>query len=150
MRLEEKLEHAITPAIEAMGFDLWGLEFISAGRHSTLRVFVEKDGGITVDDCAKVSHQVSAILDVEDPISGAYHLEVSSPGMDRQLFKPVHFTLYQGQVVQVRTVTDILGRRRFKGELLKVDAQQIELEVDGEIYTIAFDQIEKATLVPKF
>lgn len=150
VRLEEKLENALKPTIESMGFEFWGLEYISAGRHSTLRLFVDREGGINVDDCADISHQVSAIMDVEDPISGAYNLEVSSPGLDRQLFKPEQFARYQGQTVQIRSAVDILGRKRFKGKMLKVDEQGVEIEVDGEIYPIPFDEIEKANLVPEF
>lgn len=150
MRLEDKLEQALKPTIESMGFEYWGVEYISAGRHSTLRLYVDKDGGITVDDCADVSHQVSAIMDVEDPISGAYHLEVSSPGMDRQLFKPEQFARYVGKTVQVRSAVDVLGRKRFKGKMIKVDDKGIEINVDNEIYPIPFDCIEKANLVPEF
>jgi ribosome maturation factor RimP len=151
VRLEDKLEQALKPTIESMGFEYWGVEYISAGRHSTLRLYVDKeDGGITVDDCAQVSYQVSAIMDVEDPISSAYNLEVSSPGMDRQLFKPEQFARYQGQTVQVRSSVDVLGRKRFKGKMVKVDAEGIEVSVDNEIYPIPFDCIEKANLVPEF
>ncbi|WP_197905388.1 ribosome maturation factor RimP [Thiosulfatimonas sediminis] len=151
MRLEDKLEQALKPTIESMGFEYWGVEYISAGRHSTLRLYVDKpESRITVDDCADISRQVSAILDVEDPISSAYHLEVSSPGMDRQLFKPHQYIRYQGQTVQVRSSVDILGRKRFKGQMLKVDEKGIEISVDNEIYPIPFDCIEKANLVPEF
>lgn len=151
MRLEDKIEQALKPTIESMGFEYWGVEYISAGRHSTLRLFVDKEeGGITVDDCADISRQVSAIMDVEDPISSAYLLEVSSPGMDRQLFKPEQFARYKGKTVQVRSSVDVLGRKRFKGTMVKVDEQGIEVSVDNEIYPIPFDCIEKANLVPEF
>ncbi|WP_319379586.1 ribosome maturation factor RimP [Thiomicrorhabdus sp.] len=151
MTLEEKLETSLRPTIESMGFEYWGIEYLPAGRHSTLRVYVDReDGGITVDDCADVSHQVSAILDVEDPISGAYNLEVSSPGMDRTLFRPEQYARYQGQTVQVRTAVAILGRKRFKGLMTSVAAELIEVEVDGELYEIPFDVIEKANLVAEF
>ncbi len=150
MRLEEKLEQLIAPTIESMGFELWGIEYIPAGKHSTLRIFIEKEGGVNVDDCSDVSHQVSAIMDVEDPISSAYNLEVSSPGMDRQLFKPEQFARYQGEQVQIRTSIAVLGRKRFKGPMVKVDAQGVEVEVDAELYEIPFDLIEKANLVAVF
>lgn len=150
MNLEEKLEQSLKPTIESMGFEFWGVEYIPAGRHSTLRLYIEKEGGVSVDDCADVSRQVSAIMDVEDPISGAYNLEVSSPGMDRQLFKPEQFARYQGEQVQVRTSLAVLGRKRFKGPMVKVTEEGIELEIDAEIYEIPFDLIEKANLVAEF
>ncbi|MBF6056962.1 MULTISPECIES: ribosome maturation factor RimP [Thiomicrorhabdus] len=151
MTLEEKLENSLRPTIESMGFEFWGIEYMPAGRHSTLRVYVDReDSGITVDDCADISHQVSAILDVEDPISGAYNLEVSSPGMDRTLFRPEQYQRYQGQTVQVRTSTTVLGRKRFKGPMVSVDESKIGVEVDGELYEIPFDLIEKANLVAEF
>ena len=133
-----------------MGFELWGFEYLPAGRHSILRVFVEKEDGITVDDCADISRQISAIMDVEDPISSAYMLEVSSPGMDRLLFKPSQFERYKGQTVQVRTAVGVLGRRKFKGPMVQVTDSMIEIEVDGELYEIDYDIIEKANLVAEF
>lgn len=150
MRLEEKLEQLLAPTIESMGFELWGIEYIPAGKHSTLRIYIEKEGGVNVDDCSDVSRQVSAIMDVEDPISSAYNLEVSSPGMDRQLFKPEQFTRYKGEQVQVRTSIAVLGRKRFKGPMLTVTEDGIEVEVDAELYEIPFDLIEKANLVAVF
>jgi len=150
VNLEQKLEQSLTPTIESMGFEFWGVEYIPAGRHSTLRLYIEKEGGVTVDDCADVSRQVSAIMDVEDPISGAYNLEVSSPGMDRLLFKPEQFSRFEGDTVQVRTSIAVLGRKRFKGVMLKVLEDSIEVEVDAEIYEIPFDLIEKANLVAEF
>jgi len=85
-RMEDRLADMLAPAVEAMGFSLWGVEFVRAGKHSTLRVYIDHADGISVDHCAKVSHQVSAILDVEDPIQAEYFLEVSSPGMERPFF----------------------------------------------------------------
>jgi len=150
VRLEEKLEQLLAPTIESMGFELWGIEYIPAGKHSTLRIYIEKEGGVNVDDCSDVSRQVSAIMDVEDPISSAYNLEVSSPGMDRQLFKPEQFTRYKGEQVQIRTSIAVLGRKRFKGPMLTVTEDGIEVEVDAELYEIPFDLIEKANLVAVF
>ncbi len=84
---EQQIQQMLEPTVEALGFDLWGVEYLSQGRHSVLRVYIEHEKGISVDDCAAVSEQVSGVLDVEDPITGEYTLEVSSPGMDRLLFK---------------------------------------------------------------
>ena len=150
MKLEQKLEQILQPTIESMGFELWGLEYVPVGKHSTLRVYIDKPEGVTVDDCADVSYQISSVMDVEDPITAAYHLEVSSPGMDRQLFKPSHFAAYQGKTIQVRTALDVMGRKRFKGPMVSVRDDEIEIEVDGEIYPIPMDLIAKANVVPEF
>ncbi|MEA3404147.1 MAG: ribosome maturation factor RimP [Pseudomonadota bacterium] len=147
MTIEQKLEDLFKPAIESMGFELWAIEYMAAGRHSTLRVFVDKLGGINVDDCAAISRQLSAIMDVEDPISDRYMLEVSSPGLDRPLIKPEHFKRYEGKSVRVRAAIAILGRKKINGKLVKVTDEQIEVEVEGEIYEIPFDLIDKANLV---
>jgi len=85
---EQQIQALLEPTVEALGYELWGLEYLSQGRHSTLRLYIESEQGISIDDCAAVSEQVSSVLDVEDPITGEYTLEVSSPGMDRLLFKP--------------------------------------------------------------
>jgi ribosome maturation factor RimP len=102
-KIELELTAMLEPAVEALGFELLGLEFVQAGRHSTLRVYIDHENGITVDNCADVSRQVSAILDVEDPITNEYDLEVSSPGVDRPLFKPAHYEQAQGEELRVRT-----------------------------------------------
>ncbi len=150
MVLEDKIEAMIKPSIEALGFELWGLEYLPAGNHSILRIYLDKPAGITVDDCAEASHQISAILEVEDPISNAYRLEVSSPGLDRQLFKSEQYPTYEGEEMQVRTGSPVMGRRKFKGKMLEVLPEAIVLEVDGEEYEIPFDEIEKANVVPQF
>ncbi|KUJ75188.1 ribosome maturation protein RimP [Thiomicrospira sp. XS5] len=151
MILEEKIENLLKPTIESMGFQLWGCEYQPAGKHSTLRIYIDKDPeGVTVDDCGDVSRQVSAIMDVEDPISNAYMLEVSSPGMDRPLFRPEQYRAYEGQEVQLRTATAVMGRKRFKGTMTQVTEDGVVVEVDGEVYDIPFAQIDKANVVPQF
>ena len=147
MLLEKKLEDLLGPTIESMGFELWAVEYVPAGRHSTLRVYADKEGGITVDDCADISYQISSVLDVEDPIQGAYHLEVSSPGLDRVLNKPSHFQRYVGKGVRVRTAVAVLGRKRINGTITQANDEGIVVEVDGESFEIPYDLIEKANLV---
>jgi len=148
--LEEKIAQLVRPTVESLGFELWGCEYIPAGKHSTLRLFIESDAGVTVDDCGRVSRQISALMDVEDPIASAYLLEVSSPGMDRLLFTPEQFKAYEGEMVQVRTSSPVMGRKRFKGVMSQVSEKDIVVEVDGEAYELAFDLIDKANLVPQF
>lgn len=144
---EALIAELITPTIEALGLELWGIEHGSQGKFSLLRIYIDSEEGITVDDCERVSRQVSAILDVEDPISGEYTLEVSSPGMDRPLFTEEQFKRYLGEVVSVRTRGPINGRRKFKGTIVEVSDGTVVVNIDGENYQIPHAEIEKAALV---
>ena len=148
--LETRLTEMLQPAVEATGYELWGIEFIRAGKHSTLRIYIDHEDGIDVDACAEVSHQVSAVLDVEDPISNEYNLEVSSPGLDRPLFKAEHYLVYIGGVVQVQLVMPMDGRRKFKGELIAVEGNMLTVSVDGKEFTFALSNIKQANIVPQF
>lgn len=136
--------------VEALGFELVGVEFVRAGKHSILRVYIDKETGIDVDDCADVSHQVSAVLDVEDPITTEYNLEVSSPGMDRPLFKAAHYESIVGETVSVKLRMPIDGRRNFKGTLLSCESGIISVKVDNDTFELAVENIEKGNLVPNF
>ena len=151
MTIEEKIETVLRPTVESMEFNWWGMEFLPAGRHTLLRIFIEKpDGTVNSDETYMVCKQISAILDVEDVISSEFRLEVSSPGMDRLLFTPEQFKRYEGEEVQVKSSIAVLGRKKFKGPMLKVTDEGIEVEVDNELYEIPFDLIDKANVVPKF
>ncbi|MCU4676748.1 ribosome maturation factor RimP [Catenovulum sp. 2E275] len=147
---EFQLESIIAKAVEVTGFELWGVEFVRAGKHSILRVFIEHESGITVDNCAEVSRQVSAVLDVEDPISSEYTLEVSSPGLDRLLFKIEHFAAFANHQVDLKTKMPINGRRKFKGLLKETEGDSVVIEVDREEYVIPIKNIDKAQVVPQF
>ncbi|MCC2615226.1 ribosome maturation factor RimP [Aestuariibacter halophilus] len=149
-QLEQKLTDMLTAPVEALGFELLGVEFVRAGKHSTLRVYIDHPDGITVDHCADVSYQVSSVLDVEDPINTEYNLEVSSPGMDRPLFREDHYKAIVGEVVSVRLRVPMDNRRNFKGQLLACDNGNIDVEVDGQRYVLAINNIEKGNLVPSF
>ena len=142
-KLEQRLTDMLEPAVEALGFELVGVEFVRAGKHSILRVFIDHENGITVDDCADVSHQASAILDIEDPISTEYNLEISSPGMDRPLFKEAHYAAVVGEEVSVRLSVPMDNRRNFKGRLLACENGVISIEVDGQQFQLAVANIEK-------
>ncbi|QEW05503.1 MULTISPECIES: ribosome maturation factor RimP [Nitrincola] len=146
----KQLESLIRPAISALGFDLWGVEFRSAGKQSTLRIYIDGPEGVTVDDCARVSHQVSGILDVEDPIAEQYLLEVSSPGMDRPLYTLEQYQAHLGHQLEVRLRVPFEGRRRFKGVLNGVEGDEILLVVDDHEYLLPLDFIDRARLVPQF
>lgn len=146
----DKVQAIIEPAVTALGYELVGIEYLSQGRHSLLRIYIDSEEGITVDDCADVSHQVSAVLDVEDPIKGVYTLEVSSPGLDRPLFKAADFERYAGERVDVRLRLPLDGRRRFKGTLLGVRDEKVIVEVEGTDYLLPLQDIDKANLVPEW
>jgi ribosome maturation factor RimP len=148
--LEQKLTELLEPTVEMLGFELIGVEFIRAGKHSTLRVYIDHENGILVDDCSKVSHQIGAIMDVEDPISTEYFLEVSSPGMERPLFKVSHYQAYCGSEIKVQLQMAINGRRKIKGIIQKVDGDMITLTIDGKDEVLAYSNIQKANIVPKF
>lgn len=149
-QLEKKLTEMLEAPVEAVGFELIGVEFIRAGKHSTLRLYIDSENGVEVEDCASVSHQVSAVLDVEDPISTEYNLEVSSPGMDRPLFKPAHYEQVLEQSVTVKLQMPQDGRRNFKGLLKSCNENTFILLVDKDEFELAYDNVLKANLVPEF
>ena len=146
----QQLQVILAPVVEAMGFQCWGVEYVSQGRHSVLRVFIEHEQGISVDDCEAVSRQLSAVLDVEDPISGEYTLEVSSPGMDRPLFTLDQFVAYVGHQVKVRTRVAVEERRNFQGVLKGVEDQDVVVQVDQYEYLLPIEYIDKANIIPVF
>ena len=150
MAVIDELNRLIEPAVEAAGYEFVGLEYVAQGRQSVLRVFIDSENGIGIDDCATVSHQVSGVLDVEDPISGQYNLEISSPGVDRPLFKLEHFAQFVGQEVKLRSVAPVEGRRNFRGLLKSVEGDEITLVVDGVAYVVHHRNVDKANIVPDF
>jgi len=139
----------LEPTVEALGFELWGVEYLSQGRHSVLRVYIESENGISVDDCATVSEQVSSVLDVEDPIAGEYTLEVSSPGMDRLLFKLAQYPAYTGEIIDLRLRSPFEGRRRFKGILKGIEGEDVVVQVDDHEYLLPHSAIDKARVEPR-
>ncbi|WP_136681631.1 ribosome maturation factor RimP [Neptunomonas sp. XY-337] len=144
------IQELIQPSVEALGCDLWGVDYLSQGKHTTLRIYIDKEDGVTVDDCAAVSHQVSGVLDVEDPINGEYTLEVSSPGMDRPLFTLEQFAAYRGHKIQMRLRVPFEGRRNFKGILNGVEGEDILLVVDDEEFLLPIDLLDRAQVIPQF
>ncbi len=148
--VNDELNSLFQPVVEGLGFVYWGTMLGQTESGQTLRIYIEHEKGIDVDDCAAVSRQISALLDVEDPISGAYYLEVSSPGMDRPLFKLEHMLQVVGEDIRVRTRQAVLGRRNFKGKLESIEGERLSLLVDNESYEVAMADIEKASLVPNY
>ncbi|WP_308665561.1 ribosome maturation factor RimP [uncultured Aggregatibacter sp.] len=148
--LEQKLQDLLQGSVEDLGCELWGIECQRVGRYLTVRLFIDKEGGVTVEDCADVSRQVSAVLDVEDPIADKYNLEVSSPGLDRPLFTLAQYTRYVGQEIVVHLRIPVADRRKWQGELTKIENDMIRLIVDKQEQVLAFGNIQKANVVPKF
>jgi len=144
------LQELLEPSVIALGYDFVAAELTGDGSQTILRIYIDLPGGITANDCQKVSHQVSAVLDVEDPIPGEYTLEVSSPGLDRPLVKKQDFERFVGEEIKVHTGEAVLGRRNFTGRLQGVEQDLVLVEVDNEIYELKLENIERARLVPKF
>ncbi len=142
------LTQMFEPVIESMGYELVGVEFNAGGGHGTLRVYIDREAGVNIDDCAAISHQVSGILDVEEPIKQAYDLEISSPGIDRPLFKLADFERFSGNTAKIRLAVALQGRKNFKGRLQGVvDSKLVAIEVDGERFDLPYADIARANLV---
>ena len=144
--LRERLSALIEPLLQRLGYELVELEYSAGRSHAAVRLFIDREAGVTLDDCEKVSREVSTLLDVEDPIPSAYTLEVSSPGFDRVLRTQAHFGRFVGSRVFVELKEPRAGRRRYTGKLLTVDEGGIALEVDRERVTVSFAEIGKARL----
>ncbi|WP_041599259.1 ribosome maturation factor RimP [Hahella chejuensis] len=147
---KDDLYQLLKPVVEGMGCDFWGMDYIAQGKRSLLRIYIDKESGVLVDDCEKVSRQISAILDVEDPIKGEYTLEVSSPGWDRPLFNVEQYKAYIGSIIEVRLQAPFNGRRKFKGLLAAVENDEIVLQVDAEEFIFPVETIDKANVVPQY
>jgi ribosome maturation factor RimP len=137
----------IDTTIQALGLDLWGVELLQQGKYSLLRIYIEREEGVTIEDCEKVSRQVSALMDVEDPIAGEYTLEVSSPGMDRPLLCIELYSQFVGNEVDLKLRRPLDGRRKFKGQIIKVSGDIVGLLVESSEYDLEFSDIEKASIV---
>lgn len=155
-RREDQIESLLAPVVEALGCELWGIEYQSQGRHSRLRVYIEREDGVSVEDCERVSREVSDLLDVEDVIAASYTLEVSSPGMDRILFKADHYRANVGAVVDVRLNFPVDGRKHIVGVLAGLEDDEVIVrpgEQDGpedEEYVLPLENIHRARVVPQF
>jgi ribosome maturation factor RimP len=145
----ERLKRLVEPVVEALGYELVLLEYMSG--NALLRIYLDSPGGITLEDCERVSREVSGMLEVEDPIQGAYRLEVSSPGLDRPLVKPAHFERFVGQDVRISLSAPRLGRRRYSGRLLSYADGKITVNTtDQGEQSFALSEIEHANLLPHF
>jgi ribosome maturation factor RimP len=151
MKAPARLQGLLEPVVSGLGYEWVGLELLSAGARSTLRVYIDREGGITVDDCERVSRQISAVLDVEDVIRGQYTLEVSSPGLDRPLFTPEQYRRFAGSEVRVQLKDLVQGRRKLDGRLVGIDAgDEVTVLAEGVEYRIPLASIAKTRLKPEF
>lgn len=137
----------VEPVVQGMGYELVGVEFGGGPGDRRLRVYIDAADGITVDDCASVSRALSASLDVDDPIPERYALEISSPGIDRPLFRAADFARFAGETADVRLVAPVEGRRRFKGRLAGMEGGAVLLEMDGTVWRLPLDSVARARLV---
>ncbi len=145
----ESLLSLLEPAVNAMGYDLVDIVHNPGPKGGLVRLYIDREPAVTLEDCEKVSRQVGALLDVEDPVPGEYVLEVSSPGEDRRLRTTAHFSRFLGSPVKVQLLVAQDGRRRFAGTLTGATDETIEIEVDGSRVTLARNAIERARLVPQ-
>jgi ribosome maturation factor RimP len=145
--VQTALDKLVKSTVEGLGYILWGYEYRPHSESALLRIFIEKEDGVSVDDCAKVSRQIGAVLDVENLIPVAYILEVSSPGMDRVLFTPEQYTAYLGNTVKIRTRTAVNDRRNFKGTLKEANETQLTINVDNQDFEIPFEIIDRTRVV---
>jgi ribosome maturation factor RimP len=150
MVLQEQLKTLLAPEVESLGFEFWGVEVQIHPKSRLLRIYIDGDDGVTVEDCANVSRQVSAVLDVEDLIPGEYRLEISSPGMDRPLFTLEQYGRYLGETITLKLNKSFEGRKKYKGVLSAVENDEITIIYDDFEYTMPFEWVEKANVVPRF
>ncbi len=144
--IQIEIEQLIQPTVESMGYVLWGCEYLAQGKHSLLRIYIDKADGIGVEDCQKVSLQVGALLDVDDPIPGNYSLEVSSPGIPRPLFRNSQYQSYVGLEVQIKLFKPVAAKRKFVGTIVSADENTLVLKIDNEQQSFLFSNIVKANL----
>ena len=146
---QDKLTELLRPSIEGLGYELVGIEHLPMGKHTVLRIYIDSADGITVDDCSSVSHQVSGVLEVEEPIKGQFTLEVSSPGIDRPLFNFEQLKKFVGSKVKIKLYHAIDGKRKIIGVIESIEGDDINItDVDSKsIIQLQIDDIDKANII---
>jgi len=145
-----KLNELLQPLVEDLGYEFVGLEYNSNPKHSVLRIYIDHENGVGIEDCETVSRETAALLDVKDPIRSQYNLEVSSPGLDRPLFTAAHYRQFEGCVAQINLFAPQDGRRKFSGPILGAEENSIRIEQDGTEVTLDLSNVVKARLVPDY
>ena len=146
----QRLVELLQPLVEDLGYEFVGLEYMNNPKQSVLRIYIDGEEGVGLEDCEKVSRETAALLDVEDPIKGHYNLEISSPGLDRPLFTPEQYARFAGEEAKLSLFAPQDGRRKFKGVIVSADDAAVRMNVDGEEVELAFANIAKGRLVPDF
>ncbi len=149
-QVPEKIQRIVEDVVTSMGYELVGVEHLMHDKSGVLRVYIDKNQGIMLDDCQAVSHQLSGVLDVEDPVPGNYNLEISSPGLDRPLFKPGDFERFAGQSIKVKLVRAQQGRKNYKGILQGWQGNEVIIDMQGQEVRLSLDNIDQARLAPEF
>lgn len=147
--IQSQIESYIKPILQDMGYELWGCQFLARGHGSLLRIYIDKSDGISVEDCERASLRISSILDVEDPIAGNYSLEISSPGIPRPLFYTEQYLQYINCEIEIKLVKPEAGKKKYRGFIKSVDAENLILKCEEQEYNFIFSNIAKAHLVPK-
>lgn len=148
--MSDQLTELIQPVVEGLGCELWGIERQSSGRSSTLKIYIDAETGVDIEDCARISRQLSSLLDVEEALKGEYTLEVSSPGMDRRLFRQDQFEAFAGAKVRIQLKRSYEGQRKYSGLLKGMDGDEVILGFDDEEILFPLEAIEKANVIPEF
>lgn len=149
-RKEQEINDLLEPIAAQEQCEIWGVEYLAQGRHSKLRIYIESDDGVSVEHCERVSRRASDILDVEETIAGEYTLEVSSPGMDRMLFKPAQYVANVGEQVEVRLNYPFEGTKRVVGVLAGLENDEVVVQVGEEEYVLPLENVQRARIVPTF
>jgi len=151
-RISETLLALLEPVVTVMGYELVGIEYHPGRKDGLLRVYIDTpagaEEGVTLEDCTRVSHQISGVLDVEDPITGQYRLEISSPGLDRPLMKAADFERFAGEQARLKLNQLWEGRRRIQGVLKGLEDGHVLIDEEGQVHAVPLDRIEKSNLVP--
>lgn len=149
-RKENDIAALLEPVVALEGCEIWGVEYRAQGKHSKLAIYIDSDEGISVEHCERVSRRVSDVLDVEDVLPGAYTLEVSSPGMDRILFKPEHYVSCAGEEVEVRLNYPVDGTKRIRGVLIGLEDDEVVVRSGEDEYLLPLENVQRARVVPRF
>lgn len=146
---DKRISELVGPVVTALGYELLGVERLSGGKGTLLRIYIDAPSGVTVDDCERASHQISALLNVEEPIASAYTLEISSPGLNRPLFTEEHFKRFTGAEVSITLSESLRGRRKFEGLLRGIRGDRAVILVAGDEFELPLEGIKKARLIPE-
>jgi ribosome maturation factor RimP len=145
-KLLQEVRQVIEPILESQGFGLVDLEYQRENQGWVLRIYLDREGGVSLDDCTGVSHEVGAVLEVKDLIPSAYILEVSSPGLTRPLKRPEDFNKFRNQLVKIKLYEPLDGRKNFKGTLMGLEGDRVRVEVEQQVYELPLQRIAKANL----